>query len=180
VVAGADEHRTEQRLARGGTGQPFGQGEGSVDLVCGLTVVDNKFSMLRGYLCPGWPGSSGPWLRDNPKPTPVTCADAVVAARLRSTPATFCLFARCGGGRRVLEKMFSREQYEQWRSFPVISRDELFRYFTLTSSDVAFVDPDAARRTGSGSSSGPAPSWHRARSLSEVAGPGLAGRGLVR
>ena len=28
--------------------------------------------------------------------------------------------------------MFSREQYEQLRSFPEISRDELFRYFTLT------------------------------------------------
>jgi TnpA family transposase len=41
--------------------------------------------------------------------------------------------------------MFSREQYEQWRSFPEISRDELFRYFTLTSADVAFVDPGAGR-----------------------------------
>jgi hypothetical protein len=28
----------------------------------------------------------------------------------------------------VSEKMFSREQYEQLRSFPEISRDELFRY----------------------------------------------------
>jgi hypothetical protein len=37
--------------------------------------------------------------------------------------------------------MFSREQYEQLRSFPEISRDELFRYFTLTPADVAFVDP---------------------------------------
>jgi TnpA family transposase len=45
----------------------------------------------------------------------------------------------------VSEKMFSREQYEQWRSFPEISRDELFRYFTLTSADVAFVDPGAGR-----------------------------------
>ncbi len=43
------------------------------------------------------------------------------------------------------EKMFSREQYEQLRSFPEISRDELFRYFTLTSADVAFVDPGAGR-----------------------------------
>ena len=41
--------------------------------------------------------------------------------------------------------MFSREQYRQWRSFPEISRDELFRYFTLTSADVAFVDPGAGR-----------------------------------
>ena len=43
------------------------------------------------------------------------------------------------------EKMFSREQYEQLRSFPEISRDELFRYFTLTPADVAFVDPGAGR-----------------------------------
>ena len=41
--------------------------------------------------------------------------------------------------------MFSREQYEQLRSFPEISRDELFRYFTLTPADVAFVDPGAGR-----------------------------------
>jgi len=39
----------------------------------------------------------------------------------------------------VSEKMFSREQYEQLRSFPEISRDELFRYFTLTPADAAFV-----------------------------------------
>ena len=31
------------------------------------------------------------------------------------------------------EKMFSREQYEQLRSFPEISRDELFRYFLPTA-----------------------------------------------
>ena len=43
------------------------------------------------------------------------------------------------------EKMFSREQYEQLRSFAEISRDELFRYFTLTPADVAFVDPGAGR-----------------------------------
>ena len=30
-------------------------------------------------------------------------------------------------------------------SFPEISRDELFRYFTLTPADVAFVDPGAGR-----------------------------------
>jgi hypothetical protein len=45
----------------------------------------------------------------------------------------------------VSEKMFSREQYEQLRSFPEISRDELFRYFTLTPADVGFVDPGAGR-----------------------------------
>ncbi len=43
------------------------------------------------------------------------------------------------------EKMFSREQYEQLRSFPEISCDELFRYFTLTPAEVAFVDPGAGR-----------------------------------
>jgi Domain of unknown function (DUF4158) len=48
----------------------------------------------------------------------------------------------------VSEKMFSREQYEQLRSFPEISRDELFRYFTLTPADVAFVDPGAGRGPG--------------------------------
>jgi hypothetical protein len=41
--------------------------------------------------------------------------------------------------------MFSGEQYEQWQSFPEISRDELVRYFTLTSADVAFVDPGRGR-----------------------------------
>ncbi len=46
------------------------------------------------------------------------------------------------------EKMFSGEQYEQLRSFPEITRDELFRYFTLTPTDVAFVDPGADRGPG--------------------------------
>ena len=46
------------------------------------------------------------------------------------------------------EKMFSREQYEQLRSLPEISRDELFRYFTLTPADAAFVDPGAGRGPG--------------------------------
>src|SRR5258707_9176604 len=48
----------------------------------------------------------------------------------------------------VSEKMFCREQCEQLRSFPEISRDELFRYFTLTPADVAFVDPGAGRGPG--------------------------------
>ncbi|MBB4942820.1 hypothetical protein FHR32_007220 [Streptosporangium album] len=39
------------------------------------------------------------------------------------------------------EKMFSKEQLEQLRSFPDIGRDELITYFTLTPADVAFVDP---------------------------------------
>nr|SBO98750.1 probable transposase [Nonomuraea gerenzanensis] len=39
------------------------------------------------------------------------------------------------------EKMFSEEQLAQLRSFPEISADELIRYFTPTSADVAFVSP---------------------------------------
>ena len=46
------------------------------------------------------------------------------------------------------EKMFSREQYEQLRSFPEIRRDELFRFFTLTPTDAAFVD--SGRWAGAG------------------------------
>ncbi|GAA3516779.1 hypothetical protein FHR32_008682 [Streptosporangium album] len=43
------------------------------------------------------------------------------------------------------EKMFSREQLEQLRSFPDIGRDELITHFTLTPADVAFVDPGRGR-----------------------------------
>ncbi|MDF2706444.1 MAG: transposase [Nonomuraea muscovyensis] len=43
--------------------------------------------------------------------------------------------------------MFSEEQLEQLRSFPEISADELIRYFTPTSADVAFVDPGRGRRS---------------------------------
>jgi hypothetical protein len=57
------------------------------------------------------------------------------------------LFRRGEGG-RVSEKMFSREHYEQLRTFPEISMDELFRYFTLTPADAAFVDPGAERGPG--------------------------------
>jgi len=73
---------------------------------------------------------------------------------------------RRGGGGWVSERMFSREQYEQLRSFPEISRDELFRYFTLTPADVAFVDPTAdpashggpaPRRPGQSPTTGPPP-----------------------
>jgi hypothetical protein len=58
-----------------------------------------------------------------------------------------CVDVRGGGG-WVSEKMFSREQYEQLRSFPEIRRDELFRFFTLTPTDAAFVDPGAGRGPG--------------------------------
>jgi TnpA family transposase len=48
----------------------------------------------------------------------------------------------------VSEKMFSQEQYEQLRSFPEITGDELIRYFTLAPADVAFVDPGKGRGPG--------------------------------
>jgi hypothetical protein len=41
--------------------------------------------------------------------------------------------------------MFSEEQLEQLRSFPEITRDELIKFFTLTSADLAFVDPGRGR-----------------------------------
>ena len=41
--------------------------------------------------------------------------------------------------------MFSEDQLEQLRSFPEVSRDELIRYFTPTTGDVAFVDPGRGR-----------------------------------
>jgi hypothetical protein len=46
--------------------------------------------------------------------------------------------------------MFSEDQLERLRSFPEISRDELIRYFTPATGDVAFVDTGRGRggRTG--------------------------------
>jgi hypothetical protein len=41
--------------------------------------------------------------------------------------------------------MFSEDQLEQLRSFREISTDELVRYFTPTTGDVAFVDPGRRR-----------------------------------
>jgi tRNA(Met) C34 N-acetyltransferase TmcA len=48
-------------------------------------------------------------------------------------------------GWSVSEKMFSEEQLEQLRSSPQITRDELIKFFTLTSADLAFVDPGRGR-----------------------------------
>ncbi|MEV6216960.1 Tn3 family transposase [Nocardia sp. NPDC051833] len=42
-------------------------------------------------------------------------------------------------------RMFADEELERLRGFPEISREELFRYFTLTPSDLAFVDPGRGR-----------------------------------
>jgi hypothetical protein len=46
--------------------------------------------------------------------------------------------------------VFADEELARLREFPKISRDELFRHFTLTPADLAFVDPGrgVARRTG--------------------------------
>ena len=41
--------------------------------------------------------------------------------------------------------LFSDAHLEQLRSFPDIDRDQLIRFFTLTSADVAFIDPGRGR-----------------------------------
>ncbi|MGH3863715.1 DUF4158 domain-containing protein, partial [Actinokineospora sp.] len=41
--------------------------------------------------------------------------------------------------------MFADAELERLRGFPEIGRDELFRFFTLTRADVAFVDPGRGR-----------------------------------
>ncbi|MGH3863705.1 DUF4158 domain-containing protein, partial [Actinokineospora sp.] len=41
--------------------------------------------------------------------------------------------------------MFADAELERLRGFPEIGRDELFRFFTLTHADVAFVDPGRGR-----------------------------------
>ncbi|MFD0760327.1 DUF4158 domain-containing protein [Arthrobacter ulcerisalmonis] len=48
-------------------------------------------------------------------------------------------------------RVFADEELDRLRGFPEIGRDELFRFFTLTPADVAFVDPGRGRglRTGS-------------------------------
>jgi TnpA family transposase len=42
-------------------------------------------------------------------------------------------------------QVFTDEELERLRGFPEIGRDELFRFFTLTPADVAFVDPGRGR-----------------------------------
>jgi hypothetical protein len=42
-------------------------------------------------------------------------------------------------------QVFAEEGLERLRGFPEIGREELFRFFTLSSSDVAFVDPGRGR-----------------------------------
>jgi hypothetical protein len=59
-------------------------------------------------------------------------------------------------------QVFADKELERLRRFPEIGRDELFRFFTLTSADVAFVDPGRGRgpadRLGPASGAG---SWPR-------------------
>jgi Domain of unknown function (DUF4158) len=45
----------------------------------------------------------------------------------------------------VAAQVFADEELERLRGFPEIGRDELFRFFTLTPADVAFVDPGRGR-----------------------------------
>jgi len=45
----------------------------------------------------------------------------------------------------LASQVFAGEELERLRGFPEIGRDELFRLFTLTSADVAFVDPGRGR-----------------------------------
>ncbi|AHH97577.1 Tn3 family transposase [Kutzneria albida] len=41
--------------------------------------------------------------------------------------------------------MFADQELEALRKFPEIGREELFRYFTLTPADIAFIDPGRGR-----------------------------------
>jgi hypothetical protein len=45
----------------------------------------------------------------------------------------------------VVAPVFADEELEGLRRFPEIGREELFRFFTLTPADVAFVDPGRGR-----------------------------------
>jgi TnpA family transposase len=45
----------------------------------------------------------------------------------------------------VATQVFADEELERLREYPEIGRDELFRFFTLTPADVAFVDPGRGR-----------------------------------
>lgn len=42
-------------------------------------------------------------------------------------------------------QVFTDEELEGLRRFPEIGREELFRFFTLTPADVAFVAPGRGR-----------------------------------
>jgi len=42
-------------------------------------------------------------------------------------------------------EVFADGELDALRRFPELGREELFRFFTLTSADVAFVDPGRGR-----------------------------------
>ena len=45
----------------------------------------------------------------------------------------------------MVVQVFTDEELEGLRGFPEIGRDELFRFFTLSAADLAFVDPGRGR-----------------------------------
>ena len=45
----------------------------------------------------------------------------------------------------MVAPVFTDEDLEVLRRFPEIGREELFRFFTLTPADVAFIDPGRGR-----------------------------------
>ncbi len=48
----------------------------------------------------------------------------------------------------MVAQVFVDEELERLREFPEVSRDDLVRFFTLTSTDLAFVDPGRGRGPG--------------------------------
>ncbi len=49
------------------------------------------------------------------------------------------------GGCWVVVQVCTDEELEGLRRFPEIGREELFRFFTLSPADVAFLDPGRGR-----------------------------------
>ena len=45
----------------------------------------------------------------------------------------------------MVAPVFTDEELEGLRRFPEIGREELFRFFTLASADVTFIDPGRGR-----------------------------------
>ena len=42
-------------------------------------------------------------------------------------------------------RVFAEQELEALRKFPEIGREELFRFFTLTPADIAFIEPGRGR-----------------------------------
>jgi len=51
----------------------------------------------------------------------------------------------CGEVCWLVAQVFIDQELEALRQFPEIGREELFRFFTLTPADVAFVAPGRGR-----------------------------------